>query len=228
MTDVIIHVGCHKTGTTFLQECVFPYIDGVLYYYKPENVEEIPIIGKKPVLISNEEFSRSMPTRDKQLETLLQLKNLYPNAKIIIGVRNDASWMRSCYAQTIKTGGYMSWEEFCSTYSNCRVPIIFYYYCKMMWRDVLLYRHEDLKKDHWKVIKSMCDFMGVDCPKRIHYKTVNVSLKNLELWRWINIITRGLWWRKHIESPWWIATFPQRKILLVIEELKNHNNKHQN
>ena len=215
--ETIIHVGVHKTGSTYLQECVFPKLEGVCYCYKDKIT---PVINPKVVLMSNEEWSRSLPHRDNQLLTLLALKQSYPNAKIIIEIREFEPWFKSCYSQYIRAGGYMSYKQYYNKYKDCREPVMFYYYCKMMWKDVFLYHHETLKHMPSVVIQGMCDFIGCDMPDNLESKKVNVSLKHIKLWRAINILMRGQWLRKHIESPWWIATFPQRKLLLILEEWK--------
>ena len=212
MSDVVIHVGCHKTGTSWLQEYVFPKLDAVLYLYKPPI--DFKAINKenKTILMSNEEWSKSMPDRDNQLLTLLELKNIYPLAKIIIGIRNEDTWFKSCYSQMIRAGSYLSWEQYQYKYKDCRRPIIFYYWCKMMWRDVYVYSFEELKANPDKIVKEMCDFIGCEVPDQIVQKKVNVSIRHLKLWRAINILMRGEWLRRHIESPWWILTWLPRRI----------------
>jgi len=207
--ETIIHVGVHKTGTTWLQQCVFPKLKGVLYFYKDELVDYKPY---DKILMSNEEWSRSMPDRENQLYPLCELKKQYPQAKIIIGIRNENTWFKSCYSQLIRAGSYLSWEQYQQKYKDCRTPIVFYYYCKMMWKDVYVYKFEELKSNPDKIIKEMCEFIGCEVPDQIENKKVNVSIKHLKLWRAINILMRGEWLRKHIESPWWILTWLHRRL----------------
>jgi len=209
MSNIILHLGVHKTGTTWLQECVFPKLEGVYYYYKDKIM---PVLSPKAVLMSNEEWSRSLPHRDNQLYYLCELKKQYPDAKIIIGVRGFEPWFKSCYSQYIRAGGYMSYKQYYNKYKDCRDPIIFYYYCKMLWRDVYVYQFEELKLSPDTIIKEMCGFIGCEVPDQIEHKKVNVSIKHLNLWRAINILMRGEWLRKKIESPWWILTWLPRRL----------------
>ena len=209
MAELILHIGCHKTGSTYLQECVFPKLKNVYYYYKDK---VYPVYSPVACLMSNEEWSNSMPDRENQLYTLCKLKRVYPEAKIIIGIRQDGSWFKSCYSQMIRAGSYLSWEQYHKKYWNCRTPTIFYYYCKLMWKNVYMYRFEELKSNPDKIIKEMCDFIGCEVPDQIVQKKVNVSIKHLRFWRSINILMRGEWLRRHIESPWWILTWLPRRL----------------
>lgn len=218
--NIILHVGLHKTGTTFLQEAVFPNIKDILYYYKPGHLYELTDVGKMKTLISNEEMSRSMPTRIDKFINLAALQIKYPNAKIIVGTRDLIPWLRSCYAQTIKTGSYKSYEKFLETY-DIVIPSLFIEKIKSMWKDVYVYDHGELVRTPERIINQMCRFMKVETPEWEMSKP-NVSIKGwrLKYWRYVNIILRGEFWRKHIESPWAIFNFIPSRIRMM-QELRN-------
>ena len=111
---IIFHIGIHKTGTTWLQECVFPNIEGITYKYK-NGIQDCYYLNPEEgetILVSNEELSRSMPNRKRQLQHIIALAIQYPGAKVIIGIRDYKSWFKSCYAQLIKTGSTLTFEQF--------------------------------------------------------------------------------------------------------------------
>jgi len=222
MSDIIIHVGIHKTGSTWLQEYFFPKIRGIRYLYKERDydaVERLVSLPRTKVLLSDEEISRSMPVRDNKLETLIELKTRFPDAKIIIGVRQFSPWFKSTYKQLVKTGSHMSFKTYENKYGDRPVPDWYANVVKMMWKDVFVYRFDDFvnNKDH--VLKDMCDFIGVPVPD-YEDKRVNASVKHVLFWRVINFLMCGMWLRKYIESPYFILTYPFRKLGLIFEESK--------
>lgn len=218
MSELFIHVGLHKTGSTFLQNMVFPNIRGVDYYYKPTDEQgrcdpfNVEVSGK--VLVSDEELSKSMPERDhrNRLVFLNQLKKRFPDAKIILGLREYSSWLRSCYAQYIKTGGYKIFEEYRTCFPHLK-PGEYEQIIKEKWEHVFVYHQEDLKKDTDEVLKEICGFIGVDVPE-YSFHSVNIGLKGwrLSFFRYINILFRGEWLRRKVESPYWILTYPYRHL----------------
>ena len=207
---LIIHIGLHKTGSSFLQHCVFPKLKGVNYIYKPENPLFAPILASRINLMSDEEISMSMPHKQGKFKGLWELQKQYPDAKIIIGIRKHGSWFYSCYAQYIKTGGYLNQDRYYLKYPHIS-PEEYYLLLKTMWKNIYIYWHEDLINNRATIVRGICEFIGVPVPEYNNRK-INVSLKHVEYWRWINRIFRGEWLRKHIESPWWIWTFISRRL----------------
>lgn len=213
MSQFILHLGVHKTGSTWLQEFFFPKIKDLWFWYKPHDPLNIADMGEYPVLISDEELSRSMPTRDDatRMHMIYKLKERYPNAKIILGVRDADAWFKSTYAQEVKSGSYLSFEGYTNKYRDVAYPEYYVTMAKVLWKDVFVYEFKDFIERKDAVLSDMCRFMGVDKPE-YEDKRVNTSLKHLGLWRWINILARGEWLRKKIESPYWIITYPLRHI----------------
>lgn len=212
--DLIIHIGLHKTGSSFLQHCVFPKIKGINYIYKPENPLFVPILASRKNLMSDEEISRSMPHKDNTFKIINKLHKTYPNAKIIVGIRDCRSWFKSCYAQYVKTGGSMMINEYYAAHCHSMmIPTSYALRLRAMWKNVFVYTHEDLITHPYDVVCSMCRFMGVEEPEYTVRK-INVSLKGsqVETWRKINKVFHGEWLREHIESPWWIWTFAMRRL----------------
>ena len=219
MCEIIIHVGCHKTGSTWLQERFFSNIAGVQYLYKERDIEKMKEYAKycSVLIISDEEISGSMPHRYGELKRLVEMKSAFPDAKIIIGTREHNSWLGSCYAQAIKSGSYMSKHAYMSKYYEARTTYWFKLACQIMWKDVFSYDFGDFIYNKQEVLSDMCSFMGVNMPE---YKDerVNGSITHIVFWRIVNIIMRGEWLRTKIESPYWILTAPFRRLGLIWKE----------
>lgn len=126
--ETIIHIGLHKSASTFLQNNVFPILGEVNYIDRSESWEVLkPIIfqshsafdpididqnrldswyapGKRVVI--SEEFLSGNPdlgyiNQDSCLENLHQI---FPDAKVIIVLREQWSLIRSMYLHMVATG----------------------------------------------------------------------------------------------------------------------------
>lgn len=182
MREIYIHVGYPKCASTFLQQEVFPKLDGVNFLYKYMNnkykIDHVlwASFGKLEEgknLISSELLSGNQLIYHKYcsgLEMLDRLKRLYPNAKIILIERNKEDWLKSLYQQhradggtAIHFNGYQDW------YDNHLDHNILHFdeYRKKLYNtfdDVCFIKFEDFKKNNEKYIKKICDFIGVDVP----------------------------------------------------------------
>ena len=179
MCDIVLHPGLFKTGTTFLQKGFFPFLDNVnlivSQYFKNWDVQE----GKINI-ISEENLSLSRPLfydHQKAILVLDYLHKLFPNAKIIIGVREKKSWLRSCYNQFIRdTGGYVSFDKYYKKFSGFMDVDEYLREIKNRWVDVFVYHQETLMDD----LRPMCDFIGCVFPVFV-FKKFNVSLSDNQL-----------------------------------------------
>lgn len=126
MSKRIIHIGLHKTGTTFLQRHYFPGIPNLTYhtsrdFYAKFGTEEL----SASLLISGEALS-GMPWNDKWKrgigndhsylgffkKAVSNLKLIFPYAKIIIVFRKHGNLLISLYKQYIQEGGILPFKEF--------------------------------------------------------------------------------------------------------------------
>ena len=242
MSKLFIHIGLHKTGTSFLQDYVFPNISDIDYLKKPvrrmEGIHPAKIknclICKKRLdkhqmtqtvhenclseawnidihrttLISDEGLSRSMPHNKNRMELVETLHRNFPDAHIILGIREKKSWLESCYAQYVKAGGSLRFNEYLRRYDYIP-PGEYADIIRSMWENVLVFHHMDLKNDCDKAIQNICCYMGVQVPA-FELRSVNVSPKGwkLEFWRIINKAFMGEALRSRIESPYRIMTGP--------------------
>jgi hypothetical protein len=136
MKQVVIHIGYHKTGTSWLQKEVFPTVSNA---WQPYNYQEISDrfvhassysfdaseilrearerapsgADSKILLLSNERLSGSPHSGGfDQRYIARRLKDTFPDAKIVIGIREQLSCIESCYKEYVRGGGIASLEQY--------------------------------------------------------------------------------------------------------------------
>lgn len=141
--SVVIHIGLHKTGTKTLQHLVFPRlpdctslvpVSNRLYRFLTNNLidadereylqetlrsffDEVRA-GAQNMVVSREGFSGDpfVPReghlhRERNLE---RLHTLFPNAQILLVVRDQRTMLRSLYSQYVQKGGPEKFVDFAS------------------------------------------------------------------------------------------------------------------
>lgn len=127
----IIHIGYNKTGTTWLQQKFFPYVENVSYIdretvnqliiksdfflFNPNEVKNHLVrIANKRILISEEEFCLSPRAQTFiKIGHINQLYQIFPDSKIIIFIRNQLDILLSSYLYYLKwNGGTFSFCNF--------------------------------------------------------------------------------------------------------------------
>lgn len=133
-SKVYVHVGLHRTGTTFLQRVLFPKLRSVNYlndessnYWLRRLVSEEDadfakgryedyfhqITQGQPSLISYEGLSgEPFLLYVNQIRNADRMAQLFPDATIILGIRRQDSLLLSLYLLFIMQGGSMSLHQF--------------------------------------------------------------------------------------------------------------------
>jgi hypothetical protein len=127
LKEIYIHIGLHKTASTFLQEKVFPHIPGI-HYVKRSLVRkpllDIVFLNESRIrpdalradilahcregrnLISDEDLSGSPLYGYINRRAILEkLGMVFPGAKVIITLRNQKDILLSIYKHYLKNGG---------------------------------------------------------------------------------------------------------------------------
>lgn len=124
--NVHLHIGLHKTGTTYLQFNIFPSLQGFHFVKLPpwriltqDNLSEKDLQkykseilkdwdGQKDLIISNEYFTGAIEKFSKnQLICILDnLKQLFPQAQIILVLRNPKGYFNSLYNFRVVSRGF--------------------------------------------------------------------------------------------------------------------------
>jgi len=197
--EVFIHVGLQKTGTTWIQEQLFQKMKGVHTLRRFTLIEEFDKTKQK-IIISMEWICATsyIDPYSLRFEIIERYARLYPQAKIIFGIREKKPWVKSTYSQYVKNGGVESfnyWREniFNEKYLNYDEYIDT---LKKLFKEVYVYTFEDLKKDKQKFAEGLCNFIGVEVPcweERIYNKKFSDNklyvLRNLNKLfynRWLN------------------------------------------
>ena len=176
MKKVFIHVGLHRTGSTFLQKHVFPKLDVNFIHVDAKNLKnKFPLKDGKINLISSENFSGS-PLNfesknygvDERYKLADKLKENYPDAEILLVLRECSSWKKSLYNQYVKGKRYISKEYFNKKFGNNFLN--FKEYIKYLENlfgtmNVHVFVYEDLKYDHQRFVNKICRVIGVETPK---------------------------------------------------------------
>ena len=125
--SILIHVGYPKTATTWFQNQLFPLIENYhiidkelikekVIYQNMISVNDFNIQHSKNVLISVEALVGSLLTGNAHgiftKEIASRLADLFPDAKIILFIRNQPDMIVSSYLQYIRMGGTYNCHKF--------------------------------------------------------------------------------------------------------------------
>lgn len=200
----VMHVGLHKSGSTFLQKTVFPSLAGVNYlegftlsnYLRRGDVD----LAKIPLISTEGGLGWPYPTtQGPNYERLEYLIELFAITHVILVVREFRSWTRSLYFQTIKEGGVLSIEDWCrgntdlARWKNVRAELE----ARLGARGVklLVLSQEQLRENRSGFLGELCTFIGVDVPPLEKAGSHNVSrygIVTISLARLVNrIIPNG-------------------------------------
>ncbi|APZ43810.1 hypothetical protein [Acidihalobacter ferrooxydans] len=133
----IIHIGLHKTASTYLQRHIFPLLDPQQLAYNPHSVfyfinsiftldikDEARIEAarvcvhdyraanpEKVLFISSEAISQ-LSFVQNYAEHLHILKTIFGDAEILLFLREQTAWLESCYKESIKHHFYQDIADF--------------------------------------------------------------------------------------------------------------------
>ena len=236
--EIIIHPGMHKTGTTFLQWNVFPYVDanylwhafykagigGALDTSKEVDIEKIKerfdsLISDEKVNIISEEnmYTYQFTKEDDRFTRLERIKQLFPEAKVVFGKRNKDESLVSWYVEYVAVGGVLDFQGFLDKYMNLEKLDPEPYEKKLKEHygeeNVFVYSMDDLRKDQDKLIGDICTFMNVEKPEKYRKKPARVGygLGALKLSLFLN-----RFFKTPVNPdgliPWWGPILPQNII----------------
>ena len=127
MQKKIIHIGLHKTGTSFLQKNYFPTLKGVSYWTSRNFFNKISTSKEMNgnLLLSGEALSGLPWSREwiigipnsysyiNSFETsIINIKKFFPEAHIILVFRKHGDFLVSLYKQYVQEGGVLPFHKF--------------------------------------------------------------------------------------------------------------------
>lgn len=217
---IIIHVGLHKTGTTFLQNGIFKNIKNVNYIrllsIRSKVLDDkINIVGDES--LSGKPFS-VVYNYDMRPFITQRIKGMFPNAKIIVGVRQLEPWLKSCYKQSIIGGNWRSYNVWKSQINHAYWDMDGYVnLLKNTFDEVFVYTFEDLKSKPDIIVESMCSFMNVEVPdykNKLH--NISLSERQMKILRFFNKFL----YSSHYNPKKKIPQYPISRLVRII-----HNNR---
>jgi len=184
---IFIHVGLHKTGTTFLQQAVYPKWKGVEYIPWPNLEIFLRLQEDKNYLVSREGFyGKNWANHTEREKSIKRLNEMFPEAKIIISFRRHAGYILSSYRQYLQRGGVLKFEEYFDIqndsgflkkndflYENKLKGI-----CKYFKHLPFVFLHEEIRTDVEILLEDMETLVGGQAPSKseIEFNNYNKSV----------------------------------------------------
>jgi len=191
-SNITVHVGYPKCGSSFLQNIIFPRITDVYFFDKYVHLFSRFNNGDK-VLISNENIVGE-PLQELTFKYFADIIiNRYNSPNIILIRRNKASLIYSYYCELVMNGMNMRFNKFINNYKDAFVDFLDYDkvigYYKDHGCNVLVLDFEDLQKDNKNFVNCICNFINVDTPD---YENIVVRKKKTRFGINCRVITNKL------------------------------------
>jgi hypothetical protein len=151
--DLIIHGGCNKTGTTFLQKNILPMITPRLVsgpYLKFSDLQRVkespsPLVISDESLLGTTILSRHRSRATQRMNFLSAWSEVAPHTRFVICIRRHAGIIESLYKQYIHMGGTLKPNQFFSIdNSNC-----FLNPSDLLYSPTLDYIHQNFQGPHF-------------------------------------------------------------------------------
>lgn len=167
------------------------------------HISQSQLDASKPALVSHESLMTGADWFGAEvLSRATRLKETFPNARVIIGVRSQAGFIDSNYRQYVILGGKLKFKTFLekSLASNYGLKprlqydkVIQLYFDLFGKENVFIYSLEEMKNDGEKVTRDILNFMGVnEAPKLVLTNTnKGISKFSIELIRLLNKLVLG-------------------------------------
>ena len=172
MKNLIVHIGLHKTGTTFLQENLFPNLPNCLVVRGFHSHRALfSKLLKQHVILSDEGIAGNVWAGNFQEEFELnieRIKMLYNDPLIVLGIRQQVDWLPSLYKQHLHQKSTDDLDVFFNTNNTGilkvndlllmpKIKLV-----KDSFQKVFVYSQKTLLERQGDFVKSFLDFIGED------------------------------------------------------------------
>lgn len=235
--DILIHIGYHKTGSTFLQDLIFlsqdcgfyspwspkeysenlvvvnPFDfnkDKVRSFFEP-GIQKAWLNSMTPVIsyeaFSGDPWKKGCNSGFNNKAVADRLAEVFPNGKVLIVIREQASMLLSLYKHSIRSHWSMTikdyleqpidYKEIFNPHPLFRLEYLDYhwlisYYQKLFGKEnVLVLPYEKISMQESDFLETLSTFTGKNnIPKNLTKKTLNKSYSGFTIWlkRWANIL----------------------------------------
>ena len=189
MTKLLIHIGLHKTGTTYLQESLFPRIDNcavVRGFHSHRDL--LKALNQDFTILSDESISGYFwkgAYEQEFYKNLNKLKNIYNDPMILIGVRSHKSWISYLYKQYLHEGGtkpmnFLFNKENTGQLKKEEIYIVLKLkYLKASFDKVFVYNQQQLFLNEEEFLKALAEFCNEPSFQLTEEKNIsaNVGIK---------------------------------------------------
>lgn len=188
-SPVTFHVGLHKTGTTFLQQAVFPVLGDLHLVLQMQDVRHLfKARPDQQILVTHEGLSGHpfQGAWKEEFDTYMHgISRLFPESKCIIGFRRHDRLVRSLYKQYLQEGGTQEPDFlFAVDGSGLIQPEELLFrdrldVARRCFSDVFVYTQEGLRTDFEANLRGLATFLGTDAisPDSIDRSDRNTSIR---------------------------------------------------
>ena len=169
--NITVHIGLHKTGTTFLQTHIFTKIESLTIiraWFTHRNITNLSF--KDNILITDEGISGD-PWKGNYFndfkQNIKKIKHLYGDVKIIFGIRKHDEFILSLYKQYLHQKGFESVKHLFNMKNTgiLKLHDLFFHQrillLKSEFSNVFIYSQDSLKLKPKLVLDSLFTFLGV-------------------------------------------------------------------
>jgi len=229
--SIVLHIGYHKTGSTFLQKNIFPYLPAnpvmmpnVRYLalsepYKPDVFwqqlsNQYDLTGYNKTIISQETLSGRAdgnPYWDTN-RIAERLHQTFPQAKILLILREQYDYLLSLYAFRVLVRGLerRPLEAYLTKYGEWLKEKLQYHQLISQYQhlfgaeNVSVLPHEQLVTQPEQFVQQILLFLGLQLEKKVSYQRMNPSTRNLALLQASRLINYplSLFVESGLESGW--------------------------
>jgi len=160
MRPPIIHIGYHKTATSWFQKSFYPLVDNAVYLnrkrvreaflnttafrFDPDEAKEYLRVNGRSIICEENlcgHYDNGGLLEALSKDVAYRLYSVYPDAQVVIFIRNQIDMIRATYLQYVRTGGTRSLRRFLFPYEKDLVYAARWYKKPMLTLDHFAYQH---------------------------------------------------------------------------------------
>ncbi len=184
---IIVHIGLHKTGTTFIQNEIYPRLDSITTIRAWHSHRFIINSDfDKKILFTDEGISGNPFGGNYSAEfnsNIKKIKYLYDDPKIIFGIRKHEGFLCSLYKQYLHQKGHEEFSHLFNTFNTGLLKTDDLLFRKKIgvlkkeFSNVFIYSQESLKKRPQDFINSLIDFLEIE--DELDFNTIETKERNV-------------------------------------------------
>lgn len=179
--QTIVHIGMHKTGTTFLQKEVFPKCTNFHHLHNKSlrSIYHPSKGGSKQHLLVSDELLSGNPYDENTFDDFKLkmdiIRDMFGDPKILVAFRKHGSYVTSIYNQYLQQGNNMDMPDFFNLKNTglLKIEDVTYVdrinYLKELFSDVTIYTYDDFKSAPQSITEQICTRLGLTIEGAVNY-----------------------------------------------------------